>query len=425
MFIEQYRLEANPFAPDRAHPFFASHSVRYTSLKLAQIAEGQIQCLFLSGPAGVGKTALVERHMRSATQLDQCWIPAGLQEPSELLKLLVKSLGPGAVEGTPAELRRILEVYLRHQAGNGQQSVIVADNLETHSPEVFTEIESLSRLRLRKRPVVQFVLITRNADLIDTMIAQHEGGYLARAVHYPLTGFTPEETTAYVRNVLTGAGCLWPNELIGEEVALDIQAFTRGIVGDVNALCYEALEAVASRSSQGTHQPRVTRAMLKDVGSRLHLRYDPSAWDRQPSDEVLPDTVRTSEHKALKINAARLLVSSGGRPVAEISLNRPRMVLGRDLSCDISLNSSFVSRYQNLFMETSEGWMLIDLNSTNGCFVNGRKIIEHRLRDGDLISVGHHEIRFSGNQAAADEAGGEGGDDEASQHTVTFVRPTG
>lgn len=420
MFIQQYRLEANPFAPDRAHPFFASHSARYTSLKLAQIVEGQIQCLFLSGPAGVGKTALVERYIRGVTQIDQCWIPPGLQHASALLKLLVKALGPGTVDGTPAELRRILEVYLRHQAGNGQQAVVVADNVETHSPEVLKEIENLSRLRLRNRPTVQFVLMTRNSDLIDTLISQHEGGYLARAVHYPLAGFTSEETTSYVRTVLTGAGCVWADELVGDEVALDIQAFTQGVVGDIDALCYETLEALAARTGDSTQQPRITRALLKDVGSRLHLRYDPNAWKRQPSNDVQPDAVQTSEHKELKINAARLLVSSGGQLVAEISLNRPRMVLGRDQSCDISLNSSFVSRYQNLFMETTEGWMLIDLNSTNGCFVNGRKIAEHRLRDGDLISVGHHQIRFSGDGAVAEQDSA----NSATQSTVSaFIRP--
>ena len=416
MFLQQYRLEANPFSPDRVHPFFASHSVRYTSLKLAQISEGQIQCLFLSGPAGVGKTTLVERHMRGATQLDQCWVPSGLQDPSELLGILVKQLGPGSVECTPSELRKILEVYLRHQAGNGVQSVVVADDLESHSPDVLKEIETLSRLRLRNRPVMQFVLVTRNADLIDTMMAQHEGGYLARAVHHPLGGFTSEETTSYVRTVLTGAGCIWADELVTDEIALDIQAFTQGIIGDINALCYETLEALAARSGDSTQQPKITRGLLKDVGSRLHLRYDPSAWKRQPSAEVLPETVQTSEHKELKIDAARLLVSSGGQLVAEISLNRPRMVLGRDRSCDISLNSSFVSRYQNLFMETNEGWMLIDLNSTNGCFVNGRKIIEHRLRDGDLISVGHHQIRFSGSNPEAEQP-----DTAATQSTLSVV----
>jgi pSer/pThr/pTyr-binding forkhead associated (FHA) protein len=72
------------------------------------------------------------------------------------------------------------------------------------------------------------------------------------------------------------------------------------------------------------------------------------------------------------------------------------MVLGRDDSCDISLDSRYVSRFQNLFLETPEGWMLIDLSSTNGCFVNGRRVREHRLRDGDLIAVGHHQMRFTG-----------------------------
>jgi pSer/pThr/pTyr-binding forkhead associated (FHA) protein len=43
--------------------------------------------------------------------------------------------------------------------------------------------------------------------------------------------------------------------------------------------------------------------------------------------------------------------------------------------------------------------MLIDLNSTNGCFVNGRKVTEHKLRDGDLITLGQHHIRFSGQSA--------------------------
>ena len=116
-------------------------------------------------------------------------------------------------------------------------------------------------------------------------------------------------------------------------------------------------------------------------------------------DEPLsPEAVHLSDPGELKIEAARLVVSSGRQVVAEVSLNRPRMVLGRDTSCDISLDSRYVSRYQNLFMETAEGWVLIDLGSTNGCFVNGRRVREHRLRDGDLIAIGHHQLRFSGPQ---------------------------
>jgi hypothetical protein len=58
-----------------------------------------------------------------------------------------------------------------------------------------------------------------------------------------------------------------------------------------------------------------------------------------------------------------------------------------------------VATEAHIEFSTPEGWLLIDLSSTNGCFVNGRRVREHRLRDGDLIAVGHHQMRFTGPSA--------------------------
>ena len=165
-------------------------------------------------------------------------------------------------------------------------------------------------------------------------------------------------------------------------------------------LCSAALATIAMRSTGSNRQPKVTRAVLKEAGAHLNLRYDASAW-AQPIEELSPEAVHLTDPSRLRLEAARLIVSSGRAVVAEVALNRPRMVLGRDDSCDISLDSRYVSRFQNLFLETPEGWMLIDLSSTNGCFVNGRRIREHHLRDGDLIAVGHHQMRFTGPSAKA------------------------
>ena len=52
-----------------------------------------------------------------------------------------------------------------------------------------------------------------------------------------------------------------------DEVVLDIQAFTQGIVGDVNAICCAALDAIAARSTGSNRQPKVTRALLKEAGA--------------------------------------------------------------------------------------------------------------------------------------------------------------
>jgi type II secretory pathway predicted ATPase ExeA len=396
LFIEQYKLERNPFVAEGARPMFASHSMRYAAQKIEELRTLHSHCLFLSGPAGVGKTTLARQVFRAARDLSMSWIKPAAETREQVLAQLLEDIGPGVVEASVQELRKILEVYIRHQAGNGRCSYIVADGVERFSSAALREIEGLAQLRIRNRPILYLVFLTRSEEIVTNLLPQYEGGVLARAVHQRLAGFTLDETRVYVRSCLRGAGCDWAEELMPDDVVVDVQAFTQGVVGDINAICAGALEMVSARNAGGQRHPKVTRALLKEAGTLLNLRYDASAWEQLTEEALSPEAVHLSDPAQLKVEAARLIVSSGRTLIAEITLNRPRMVLGRDDSCDISLDSRYVSRYQNLFMETPEGWLLLDLGSTNGCFVNGRRVREHQLRDGDLIAVGHHQLRFAG-----------------------------
>jgi type II secretory pathway predicted ATPase ExeA len=414
VFLEPFRLEENPFAKDRLRPVYRSLSYEYAAGKIAQLLSGQLQCLFLSGPAGIGKTLLLDKEVTAREGLSICRIEAGQDDSQRVLDKLLMDIGPGPVPGSTLELRNILHVFLRHQAARGRRALLVADGVERDALEVVKEIEAMVQLRLRGVPAVQLLLTSRNEELVAQFRSRNEPGHHVKSHHQQLIGFTMEETEAYLRAALKGAGCEWFDELIPQELILEIQAFTQGIVGNIDALCGESLEILARHASGSIRQQSLDVAMLKEAAGKLRLRYDAAAWKIQHEEVLLPSAVRQSRREGLRIDAARLSVSSGGRMVAEVTLNRPRMILGRDQNCDISLDSSYVSRYQNLFMETPDGWMLIDLHSTNGCFVNGRRVTEHKLRDGDLITLGQHHIRFSGH------SGNDTGDDPSAR---TMTRP--
>ena len=92
---------------------------------------------------------------------------------------------------------------------------------------------------------------------------------------------------------------------------------------------------------------------------------------------------------------AELVVTSEGVQTQHVSLQKERTTLGRRLTNDIALADLSVSGVHCVFgrLGPAEVW-LKDLGSTNGTFINGEKIQQHRLIDQDLISIGTYRIRF-------------------------------
>jgi pSer/pThr/pTyr-binding forkhead associated (FHA) protein len=86
------------------------------------------------------------------------------------------------------------------------------------------------------------------------------------------------------------------------------------------------------------------------------------------------------------------LVSLDGR--AEIPLDRPLLLVGRDPRCDARIDSPRVSRVHCYLAPRRGGVTARDLGSTNGIRINGLRVGEGLLRDGDLLSVGDFRYRL-------------------------------
>src|SRR5262249_12624887 len=100
---------------------------------------------------------------------------------------------------------------------------------------------------------------------------------------------------------------------------------------------------------------------------------------------------------------ARLVLSLDGQVMAEYNMNKERYTIGRLPDNDIRIDNAAVSGHHSLIINILNDSFLEDLNSTNGTYVNGKLIKKHALQHGDVVTVGHHQLRFVEDDEAQDE----------------------
>src|SRR5690242_10105825 len=100
---------------------------------------------------------------------------------------------------------------------------------------------------------------------------------------------------------------------------------------------------------------------------------------------------------------ARLVLSLDGQVMAEYNMNKERYTIGRLPDNDIRIDNAAVSGHHSLIINSLNDSFLEDLNSTNGTYVNGKLIKKHALQHGDVITVGHHQLRFVEDDEQQDE----------------------
>jgi len=91
---------------------------------------------------------------------------------------------------------------------------------------------------------------------------------------------------------------------------------------------------------------------------------------------------------------ARLILSLDGQVLAEYNMSKERYTIGRLPDNDIRIDNPAVSGHHALIINILNDSFLEDLNSTNGTYVNGKIVKKHAMQHGDVITVGHHSLRF-------------------------------
>jgi FHA domain len=87
-------------------------------------------------------------------------------------------------------------------------------------------------------------------------------------------------------------------------------------------------------------------------------------------------------------------ISYRGGTTHEVELAGSVAVLGRDPACDVVLNDSKCSRRHAIVEDGPNGFVVRDLGSANGIYVNGRQVREGPLRPGDLLRLGDVHLKL-------------------------------
>jgi len=90
------------------------------------------------------------------------------------------------------------------------------------------------------------------------------------------------------------------------------------------------------------------------------------------------------------VGAGSLLLPNGER----VTLGERTLSVGRSTECDIVIPDTNVSRRHAEIRPTIDGFSLVDLGSTNGSLVNGERVTQRELREGDELVFGNTRFLF-------------------------------
>src|SRR5215213_1167419 len=90
----------------------------------------------------------------------------------------------------------------------------------------------------------------------------------------------------------------------------------------------------------------------------------------------------------------RIVVIAGPLKDSVFELGEAELSIGRDSTNRVRLADSLLSRRHCRVTREGERFLLTDLESLNGTFVNGRPVREHPLAEGDRIDVGETRLVF-------------------------------
>jgi len=329
----------------------------------------------LQGPTLSGKSTVIRHFVDSLpSEYSVAVVDGKGLNTTSLLEAVLRQFGYEFDHSSPNELLGMLRVFAMQQAASDEPPLLIIENTHALNPSALRALCELANLKLRGTSALKIVLVS-DRPLLSIIESPAMDSISKRLTHdFHLRPMSNEEAMHYMHTKLRAAGSLIPEFVFPIAVCTELWRASGGWPGVLDRI---ALLALAQAQTLPVPQEDIERPVLPQ-----------GTWD---DASQLAATQQSTEPPG----PPTLYVSHDGDTLHEVTFDMPRLLIGRSEYNDIAISSKFISRHHTLLVRHGSSTFLMDLNSSNGTFVNSKRVSNHVLIHDDVITLGNHRIKFN------------------------------
>jgi len=388
IYVDLFKLTELPFrlSPDPQFLYLSKQHARAKAYMESTIwfTDGFV---VITGEIGAGKTTLIETFLKElqpdvlVAQVNQTQLT-----PTAFLQTVLVQFGFSPFNMKKPEVLATLNDFLMEQHASGRKVLLIVDEAQNLSNRVLEEVRMLSGVETAKDKALRIILAGQ-PELNDKLNSQEFVQLTQRVrLRFHLAALSKAETSSYIDHRLEVAGSQG-RRIFAEDTYPLIFRYTGGVPRLINTLCDTSMMA-AFGQDRDTVQLADVKAAISELQwveymsrtNRLHIGNPEQNSAPAPGG---PGPV-----------FGRILVAHEGKTTTELELRPGRLVIGRTPDNDLQIDSKFISRHHCQIVTQGDSCVIEDLNSTNGIYVQSKRVRRYNLNDGDVVYVGKHEIMY-------------------------------
>ena len=339
----------------------------------------------ITGEIGSGKTTLLQSFL---SELDDDVVYAVVSQtqltPTQFLQAVLTEFGFKPFNKRKVELLDMLNMFLIEQYTSGKKVVLIIDEAQNLTKKVLEEVRMISGIETHKEKVLRIILAGQ-PELKETLDSDRLKQLVQRVrLRFHIGPLDRRELREYIERRLSVAGRKTP-DLFDDDSFDVVYRFSGGIPRLINTLCDTALLCAFADEKE-------TVEAVDIIAAAEELN-----WQEHESNTGIYDQLRQLEMErqpATDSHVTRIEIRTDDEIIDVLTFPLGRVIVGRSPDNEIYIKSKFVSRHHAQLVSDETGCVIEDLNSTNGVFLGEKQVKKYRLRDGDVVSLGVHELIY-------------------------------